>query len=192
MADEQPLTAMRTTYELPQGEPVTALALSSGVTVTSPILVRAQLPDCPDLELRLEVDGGKLVLTRLTLSRSAGEPPIGQSLLRELPLAAIVKEVRRRVALAFTVFDQLGARADGTLPLLPAALLGLQPGRPRGGTRRVIDDDLLDEVERIVAGHPEAPTRAVQQRLGTSHRNATRWIAAARARGGAAESLPAR
>ena len=185
VADDPSLAALQTSFELPRGEAVEALPLSSGVPVTSPIIVHARLAGWPAVELRLEVDGGKIVLTRLALTRSPDQPTIGQAVLRELPLSAIVKEARRRVIHAFSVLDQLGDGTKGTIPLLPAALASLRPPREsRGpGTRRVIDDELLGDVAAIVAAHPAAPTRAVQEQLGTSHRNATRWIAAARARG---------
>jgi hypothetical protein len=56
--------------------------------------------------------------------------------------------------------------------------------RPRAvSQRRSLDETLLAQVAAIAEAHPARPTRAVQEQLGTSHRNATRWIAAARDRG---------
>ncbi|MDA8291838.1 MAG: hypothetical protein M0Z33_09200 [Actinomycetota bacterium] len=83
-------------FELPPGGHLSRSLLGSGGPVASPVVSHVRLGEGPLIELRLEVDDGKLV--------------------------------------------------------------------------------------RTASAHPEAPTRAVQHELGTSRRNATRWIAAARLR----------
>lgn len=183
MAVDQSVEGAEITYELPVDAAVTTATLSSGVTVATPVVARVRLAEGPVVELRLEVDGGKLALARLAIDRAPGGAAIALSALRDLPLASMVKEVRRRVTYAFSVLEQLGEASHGALALLPTSL-ARAPGETErtGNRRRVIDDGLLDEVDRVAASHPEAPTRAVQHQLGTSHRNATRWIAAARAR----------
>jgi len=49
--------------------------------------------------------------------------------------------------------------------------------------RRLITPALLGQVSEIVKANPDTPTKAVSRELNTSHRNATRWIAAAKRSG---------
>jgi hypothetical protein len=54
----------------------------------------------------------------------------------------------------------------------------------RGRRRRTVNDRLPREVaETVRADGNGAPTKAVETQMHTSHRNATRWITAARERG---------
>ena len=58
--------------------------------------------------------------------------------------------------------------------------------------RRIVTDDLLRDVARIYEEDTTgAPTRAVADKLFTSHRNAVRWVALARKRGFLAEYVRA-
>jgi len=177
-------------YELPRDERVKAEQLNSGLTVPSPVRVLAHLDTWPDLDLLFAAEEGKLVVTRVGLLRSGPDMVLGQTLLRELPLTAIVKEVRRRLVAAFSVIDQLGDGV-GVAELIARSGESVRTGtalsshgRTRAvSQRRTLDEALLAQVATIAAAHPTRPTRAVQEQLGTSHRNATRWITAARDRG---------
>lgn len=191
MTDQVAVEDLRIRYELPRDAPVRPCLLNNGLTVPSPVVVAAELPGWPDMSLQLAVEGGKLVLTRLELVRSDSQVPLSQAAVRDLPLTAITKEVRRRIVAAFSVLDQLGG-GDGTaarIAALPGAGRTADESAARGPSRRrAVDETLLGQVAAIVTAHPARPTRAVQEQLGTSHRNATRWIAAARRHGVLAEA----
>jgi hypothetical protein len=58
--------------------------------------------------------------------------------------------------------------------------------------RRSVTEALLREVADIVQANPAEPTKAVSAQLFTSHRNATRWITAARKRGILVDGFSAR
>ena len=80
-------------YYFPDDEPLRSDRLANGVTVQHPVLVDAALPGQPLIHLRFEVEGGKLVIVRLELVRRDGAAGISASLVRDLPIAQVVKAV---------------------------------------------------------------------------------------------------
>jgi len=75
------------------------------------------------------------------------------------------------------IYARVGLRPDGDDPSKRA-----EDGAAMMLRRRRITDALLQEVADIVRANPTEPTKAVAKQMFTSHRNATRWIAAARKR----------
>lgn len=123
------------------------------------------------LDLRLEVDDGRLVVERLEASRRPGGPPISVDLLKSLPLVGLV------------------ARASTS-----GLLSGLVRVRSAGSGHRVapasLDDVLeLPEGERVALIYRAAlffgmpPTAAVAETLEISRDAAAKRVQAARREG---------
>lgn len=77
-----------------------------------------------------------------------------------------------------TVDDPLMQKIVERLMLLEEIGVDESPGRHR----YKLTDELLKEVAAVWASNASRPTMAVQNRFGTSHRNATRWVTLARER----------
>jgi hypothetical protein len=139
----------------------------------------------------LEVDGASLTL-HVELDQDGSPLVVGLDLLGAVPLAEFGRAIDRAVP---AVERAVGAiRQTG---VNPALLFGSteaerdsverysQAMRQEGPRRRrTRDDRLLHEVADIYRDDRSgAPTRAVQTALGTSHRNAVRWVQMAREKG---------
>lgn len=148
----------------------------------------------PLLNMRLEVDEGKPVLTFVSLRRAETGPPITPTLLRSLPLGEITEQ-----AIQWVVTEAWARReqAAGRLRFPPqdpedfdrllVAWDRLEPNRHQASQvrrMRTVDDELLREVADVYSkDNTGKPTVAVAEQLYTSHRNATRWVALARRQG---------
>jgi hypothetical protein len=189
MSPSRPLADVLEIELLPQaGDEATRAVLSSGMPFPSPVTVRAKLPDRPELELRLEVRDGEVALTRLTVHARETDRGISTSVLKDLPLKAVIYEVTQRVATMYVAFEEVSLALE-------------QPGRryaylePKDGRfgvrddalgvrrRRLITDDLLREVAEAAQSDPVRPNEAVRKAMHTSVRTASRWITEAKKRG---------
>lgn len=132
-------------------------------------------PDGPHLSLFIGVSNGRPVLDRLEITRSMPErtftgPEVTASMVHKLPLESIMQEAIEGIARA-------AATERGDDPMAAAA------GAAHARTRRALTDSLLHQVANVARANPMDPTKQVSEQLYTSHRNATRWIKEAKARG---------
>jgi hypothetical protein len=183
------------------GQPV---MLANGTRFPSVAVVTVFRATAPALTVALEVQDGKPLVTQLAIGTGAqpavqaGAEPTSSSRaitaadLRSIRFDHLVEVVVRALANHLWVTDALSA-PDGIDRVgqgLYARLAGTEPewrksedGAATMLRRQRLTDDLLRRVAEIARKHPERPTKAVEEQLFTSHRNATRWIAAARERG---------
>lgn len=127
----------------------------------------------PWVTVRFEVEDGQPVVTWLALSRApGGGGPVTPAVVRSLPLAAYVEAATRAAAAA----GHLRQLRDEPIDDRDYAESVLR-------RRHTMNDKLLRKVAEVVLANPDAPTLEVSRQLHTSHRNATRWIKAARERG---------
>jgi hypothetical protein len=166
---------------LPVDEPVRVVELPSGLRVPSPVVMHVELARQPSIELRIETDEDDIRVTGVTIVPAEGAADLTATALR-LPFKKVIDEARRRLALLaiFQDLDDYGRfvtyPGDGSI-------------EPRAGVlkdrrRRLIDDELLEKVgEAVREGDRARPNEAVRERLHTSQRNASRWIAEAKRRG---------
>lgn len=151
------------------------LGLVIGVDDGRPVLNKLTIERRRDTakELRLEADssviGGQRPILNPNFGAYTGRGP-GPSDLRKIPLDRIFTAACERVG-------AVAASRSGSADLSSAAKAAVQR------RRHVLASDFLKRVAVVVKENPDAPTRAVAERLFTSHRTASRWIAAARSKG---------
>jgi hypothetical protein len=150
------------TAELVYGDPVAGLLL--------------------ELDLRLD-DAGQLVVAEI---RPGDGPPFTAAVLASIHWEQVLRRLTVHLAQAARshlrkLSDDPPAANEPTLRPDEAHEAGELALQARG--RRWVTDELLRQVAEIVTANPHTPNKAVQDKLSTGSRNATRWIAAARARG---------
>jgi hypothetical protein len=138
----------------------------------------------PLLELVFDVEEGRVVLSRFSAERQPGVPEISAAFIHGLKLGAVVTEVIRRVAEMTWFGFRRGMDPDGPRPTpMPGELEYAGNMALARKKHRRLTDPLLLQVAAVVRSAGHQPTKRVAKELFTSHRNATRWIAAARVRG---------
>ena len=142
------------------------------------------------VDMRLEVRDGKPSITRLACSETPGGPEVTTSTLRGLKVPDLKEE-----AISLTLsFVWLSDRPPPGVTGAEARRQWVRDdekkfaqtvsGADRSGRRRSVTDGLLRQVADVYREYQHGtPTKAVAEKLGTSHRNATRWIASAKQRG---------
>jgi hypothetical protein len=60
--------------------------------------------------------------------------------------------------------------------------MGAREASQAPNRRQRINDEFLAQVAEIARANPHRPTAAVSEQMSTSHRNASRWVGAARER----------
>lgn len=154
----------------------------SGLRGPERLAVAMRLPEHPHVEVSVDValSRGAYAATSVTVASADPDEPVTTELLREIPLRTIVRRAVSRMLRSLNV-GQIVA-PDGDRGDAEAAAL-----------RNVA------QVYRIARLTGEAPTKAVQERLGVSRATASRRVAEARAAGflradevGSAGGAPAR
>jgi hypothetical protein len=140
------------------------------------------------LEIRLtfEVEAGAVVFKKVEIAERPGAEPIIPATLGKLDWALIFWRVKFYASTAATT-GLRPDRGEGIVSVLSA----ITPDQARSIERvaegdlrrRSVTDELLRRVAEIATANRETPTKTVAAQLHTSHRNATRWIAAARKAG---------
>lgn len=156
------------------GRGETLTTLKAGTPFFDGLEVGVSDPKWPhDLTLVLGVQDGGPVLNSVTVSRRRGSSGAytGSLTSKNLRIALdrTFKSACERAAWQATRLKDLADEED-------AAAARAAVGRRRQGR----GSDFLKQVIEIARQNPEAPTRAVSERLYMSHRSATRWIATAR------------
>ena len=131
----------------------------------------ATVDDTP-VTLTLEVEDGRPVLNSFLFGRPRGgkKGPLTASMISKISVDQVVRKTIEDVG-------RFMARVDGVPDGTGASAL-------RSHGRRSITDSFLREVASVVRDDLLGePNQAVQRRLHTSSRNASRWITAARERG---------
>jgi len=136
------------------------------------------------LEARVTVEAlaGVIVVSSFQVSSRPGSVDISPSTLRKLDYETILIRVRMLASLAAETGlpNNWQAAFSAATPAQARSIERVAEGDLR---RRAVTDDLLRQVASVVVANLDRPTIAVRDHFPTSHRNATRWSAAARDRG---------
>ena len=137
-------------------------------------------PDAARGRMRLEIEGGRPVISAVCLARMPGGAPIDARTLRFVPLSRIADDARRYLAITALVLAPESSSPGALVETMSAAGHdGVVAGR-----RRNLTAELLAEVAEVYLDpENDAPTQAVANHFHISHRNATRWVFLARQRG---------
>jgi hypothetical protein len=170
--------------------PLTQLADGTPFPASVEFLIADPLsPTEPLVRVGLEVTDGRVEVVRFALEAAEGGRGISATDWRRATLDRYVRlvteQVGRVTAVKSRAFTQTAEQAGGLTvdDLNAAAAAGGAAGTNAWVVHRAVTDELLAEVAEIAKANPRRRTLAVQATLGTSHRNASRWIAAAEARG---------
>jgi hypothetical protein len=166
------------------------LGLSSGVQFPdrSELLAipESGSPDDPLVRIRLEVDDDmRPVCTSIAFESQPDGPALSAGAIRIDFVALKDAAIAYQAAAARYGVSRL---QDGRVHIPPGHSLtkeqmaGIERDALRIHRQRSVNDELLREVARIYLAAGHAPTEAVKDQLGTSKRNATRWVALARER----------
>jgi len=120
-------------------------------------------------EFEIDVVDGRPVVAQFIARRPDPD-------LRELPYQEVLEHVVGAAAhiTGARAGDMDGLISDEDAEALRAGMSGYR--------RRRLTDSLLHQVANVARANPDQPTKQVAAQLYTSHRNATRWIAAAKKR----------
>ena len=180
------------------GQPI--LQLADGVCFPERTDLVAVPPDRRVvIRLCLEVEDGRPACTSLAFERAtpmdaAKGATITAKLVRSVDVRGLIEsaiswqaeQATRLVATLASAFGEQGFTVDerGHLSFwTPEHAQQARAGALALRRQRSINDELLREVARVYLAADSAPTEAVADELGTSKRNATRWVAMARQRG---------
>ncbi len=154
--------------------------LVTGVQFPGRTLVEAHGADGLLIEVLLEVEDRRPVVSRVTVGRSEGGAPLDAASLG-LPLGRIFDQVIAQVA-ATVARSQASAKVPfGTMFQWPS-----DTGARAVAARRrhqPASDTELKQVAQIVRSNKYDPRKQVARELPVSERTASRWIAEARRRG---------
>jgi hypothetical protein len=144
--------------------------------------LRISNPTLPFVDLTLSVEKGQVGVRWFAVRQSVAEGSRGVTASdhRWWNFDACVK-LAVTVAAALPVFNE--RYAAGELKTLDDIRQIVEETKVDWSVRRKLTDDLLIKVAEVARLNPRRPTAAVAETLKTSHRNASRWMAAARERG---------
>jgi len=152
--------------------------LANGEPFVDGIQITRQEAGAPMITLTLVVEDGQPILESIFFRRSGKSqnpddptPRIKASDIHDVALERLVRSAIR--AVVQTLASEMGMEDAGAVA---ESVLGTR-------RRRRLTDALLEEVAAAASANPDTPTQSVSVELGTSHRNATRWIAEAKRRG---------
>ncbi len=129
------------------------------------------------IEVVFELHDRTPVVTEFTVHRSVDDPLTPKG-FREIRFTEVVERVVGEAA------AHMAARAGRSFPTeMSDAEHAAQLASVSPFQRRRVTDDLLRQVADIARNYPTEPTKQVAGQLFTGHRNATRWIAAAKHKG---------
>jgi hypothetical protein len=167
--EAQTLVEIATTLLLDDEHMAPPVELSDGSRFPGWAEVWATVDGTP-VTLTLRVEDGRPILDTFYVTRPrAAHGPLRATTIHALPVDRIVAAAIEQIRIAM---DRFEGAAD-------AKRLAVQ-----AYGRRRITDELLREVADVVrADRLQMPNQAVQTKLHTSSRNASRWITAARERG---------
>ncbi len=130
------------------------------------------------VELTFGVLDGRVQCTGLQLFHRSAAQAVTQDLVRRLPLARLIEEVRKDPPRDLTSlvlpgpFYVVGEMATHNLGLLSPPEI---PAR--------LDEEFLGRVAGIYRRSPSKPTTAVAERFGVSQTRAANWVRRARSKG---------
>ncbi len=162
--------------------------LGDGVSVPGQYRAKWELPSKHVVEIVVAFERGVPVVNSITVERAEGLPSLSGTELRQIPIAHIVEEAARRLAMvttltadggSFITFPAKGRRqAKADAQVRPAM------------RRRTITPDLLRDVARIYRSNPSEPTAAVRDAFEVSPATASRWVERAREDGFLGRAIP--
>lgn len=140
--------------------------------------------DQPRLQMVLGMENGAATCRELHLVAKEGARGVRPGDLEAVRLNEWVEDLFAATAMRATTEETSPGvyRTAYRIPNEQAAADALRAARRRGA-RRKITDEALGEVAEVYKGAPRAPTRAVADHFGKSHRTASDYIAKARALG---------
>jgi hypothetical protein len=176
--ESQPLLTTLVLHDLDSG--TTMVELETGVLFPSRIAVSAPGIDGLQLEILLEVEDRRPVVSRFALARAPGAPPLGAGIVG-LPLGRIFDQVTSVVANTYAQKAASDKVPFGHVFTYPSDT-GARAVAARRRYRPVSEAE-LKQVAAIAQANSYDPRKQIASELHVSDRTASRWLAAARARG---------
>jgi hypothetical protein len=130
------------------------------------------------LELTVEEEGGRLVISSLAAKRRLGGPPVSIEMLKAMPLVRLAREAAHRAVTASPLSGLVRVEREGG----PTGITTVGPANLK-------EMEELPEIERAAIAYRAAyfvgdsPTKAVAELLGLTHAVAAKRVQAARRAG---------